>query len=113
MSKRAKKRYINMLPIQKNDTFEKTKGMRKSIKWRTILALVLVYLATFMNWNWVWGVLFLYWVLPDIFSGVTYFVEPIYKKEHPNLYWVIILSWILLALYSLSTLVIDYTYLFS
>lgn len=66
-----------------------------------------MYIAILMSWEWAWGVLFLYWVIPDLFSGVTYFVEPIYKNENPNLYWVIVISWILLALYSLSDLVIN------
>ncbi|MDT7832617.1 hypothetical protein RQM59_09510 [Flavobacteriaceae bacterium S356] len=86
--------------------------MTSNIKWRTIVALILVYIAVFMNWEWMWGVLFFYWVIPDIFSGVTYFVEPIYKKETSNLYWVIILSWILMAFYSLSTLFIDYNHFY-
>lgn len=82
--------------------------MKTSIKWRTILALILMYIAIFMNWEWVWGILFLSWVIPDIFSGVTYFVEPISKEQHPDLYWVVVYSWILMALYSFSTLFIDY-----
>ena len=96
----------------KNDTLAKTINMHNLKKWRTLIALILVYIAVFMNWEWAWGVLFLYWVIPDLFSGVTYFVEPVYKKEHPDLYWVIILSWILLAMYSLATLLIDYNALF-
>lgn len=83
-----------------------------TIKWRTIVALVLIYVAIFMNWEWMWGILFLYWVVPDVFSGVTYFVEPIYKKENPNLYWIIIISWVLMAFYSLSTLFINYNYFY-
>lgn len=83
--------------------------MKKSIKWRTITALVLMYIAILMNWEWAWGVLFLFWVIPDIFSGVTYFIEPISKNENPVLYWIIIVSWVLMAVYSLSTLFIDYS----
>ena len=82
--------------------------MKKINKWRTVLALLLMYIAIIMNWEWAWGVLFLFWVIPDLFSGVTYFIEPISKKENTVLYWIIILSWILFALYSLSTLVVDY-----
>ena len=95
-----------MIPLDKTIT------MQNLSKWRTIVALIFVYIAVLMNWEWAWGVLFLYWVIPDLFTGVTYFVEPVYKKEHPDLYWVIILSWILLAFYSLSTLFIDYEALF-
>ena len=43
----------------------------------------------------------LVWVIPDIFSGVTYFIEPVAKSENPFLYWVIIISWILMSAYSI------------
>ncbi|MGB0891131.1 MAG: hypothetical protein ACPGUU_02180 [Flavobacteriaceae bacterium] len=82
--------------------------MNKSIKWRTIVALVLMYVALLMNWEWAWGILFLFWVIPDIFSGITYFIEPISRKENTVLYWIIIISWVLMATYSLSTLFINY-----
>jgi hypothetical protein len=78
------------------------------IKWRTIIALILMYIAMFMNWEWAWGILFLFWVIPDIFSGVTYFIEPIEKRQNPILYWIIVVSWILMAIYSFSVLFIDY-----
>ncbi len=67
-----------------------------------------MYIAILMNWEWAWGVLFMFWVIPDLFSGITYFIEPISKKENPKTYWIIIISWIFMALFSLSTLVIDY-----
>jgi hypothetical protein len=79
-----------------------------NIKWRTIIALILMYIAMFMNWEWAWGILFLFWVIPDLFTGVTYFIEPIDKKQNPYLYWVIIISWILMAIYAFSILFIDY-----
>ena len=82
--------------------------MNETIKWRTLIALVLMYIAILMNWEWAWGVLFMFWVIPNLFSGITYFIEPISKKENPKTYWVIIISWIFMALFSLSTLVIDY-----
>jgi|GEM_PF-6448055 len=50
------------------------------------------------------GILFLLWVIPDLISGVTYFMEPIEKKEHAILYWVIIVSWILMSMYSIASL---------
>ena len=83
--------------------------MKKTVKWRTISALILMYIAILMSWEWAWGILFLFWVIPDIFSGITYFIEPISKKDDPILYWFIIISWILMATYSLSTLFIDYS----
>lgn len=82
--------------------------MKTTTKWRTIVALILMYIAILMSWEWAWGILFLFWVIPDIISGVTYFIEPISKDKDQILYWVIIISWILMAIYSLSTLFIDY-----
>ncbi|WP_299104255.1 hypothetical protein [uncultured Tenacibaculum sp.] len=81
--------------------------MKSTTKWRTIIALILMYIAIFMNWEWAWGILFLFWIIPDLFSGVTYFIEPIFRKKNTILYWVIVISWLLMALYSLSTLFID------
>lgn len=72
-----------------------------AIKWRTIIGLILFYIAIWFNWQWMWGILFLIWVVPDIFSGVTYFIEPITKSEAPILYWFIIFSWVWMAIYSL------------
>ena len=68
------------------------------------MGLILLYVAMWFNWQWIWGVLFLIWVIPDLFSGITYFIEPIQKKEHPTLYWVIVSTWVILSLYSFSTL---------
>lgn len=76
--------------------------MQKS-KIRTILGLVLVYVAIFLNWQWIWGVLFLVWVIPDLISGITYFMEPVERKEHPLLYWIIVLSWLWMSLYMIAT----------
>jgi len=77
----------------------------KSFKWRTILGLIFIYIAMWFNWQWAWGVLFLLWVIPDLFTGVTYFMEPVAKKEDPILYWIIIVSWILMSLLSMATLI--------
>jgi len=80
------------------------KSNSSSFKWRTILGLFCVYIAMWFNWQWAWGILFLLWVIPDMITGVTYFMEPIEKKEHPILYWMIIFSWILMSLYSIASL---------
>ena len=74
------------------------------IKWRTILGLILVWVATIFNWQWVWGILFLIWIIPDFFTGVTYFIEPITKKDNPLLYWLIIISWVALSVLTVATI---------
>lgn len=77
---------------------------KQKFQWRTVLGLILLYIAMWYDWQWAWGVLFLAWVLPDLFSGVTYFIEPVDKRDSPVLYWIIIISWIVMSLYSFLTL---------
>ncbi|NEO87206.1 MAG: hypothetical protein F6J87_23545 [Spirulina sp. SIO3F2] len=63
-------------------------------KWRTIIGLILMYIAVLLNWYWFWGLLSLYLVLPSLYFGVTYFVEPIARQENPILFWIISITWI-------------------
>ncbi|NER37864.1 MAG: hypothetical protein F6J93_28550 [Oscillatoria sp. SIO1A7] len=64
------------------------------VKWRTILGLLLMYVAIALNWQWIWGLFSLYWIIPDFFTGVTYFIEPISRQEEPILYWLIMITWV-------------------
>lgn len=80
------------------------KKKNNPIKWRSILGLTLIYVAVFFDLQWVWGILFLIWVIPDIISGVTYFLEPVHKKDNPILYWAIVGSWILLSVLMILSL---------
>ncbi len=76
-----------------------------SSKWRSVTGLIIIYVAMFFNWQWIWGILFLLWVIPDLKSGVTYFLDPVDKRNHPFLYWLIIISWLLMSIYSFSSLI--------
>ncbi len=61
-----------------NASLMKNKG---NMKWRTILGLIILYFAMWFNWQWIWGILFLIWMIPDLFTGVPYFIEPVSKKR--------------------------------
>ncbi|AFY39598.1 Glyoxalase/bleomycin resistance protein/dioxygenase [[Leptolyngbya] sp. PCC 7376] len=77
-----------------------TKHSEKSqFKWRASLGLFFVTLAIILNLNWVWGILFLLWVIPDIQSGSTYFFELVECRENPIIYWLIMVMWIALSIY--------------
>ncbi len=79
---------------------ETTAPPKKSTwKWRTVLGLVLVYTSVLFEWNWLWGIFFLLWVLPDLRSGSTYFLEIINRRENPILYWLIMVTWLSLSVW--------------
>ena len=87
--------------IQQSHTNTDTVAIKKRSKWRCLMGLVLVYCAILMNLNWIWGVLFLVWVVPDIRRGTTFFLEPVTRRENPVIYWAIMLTWIGLSAYLL------------
>lgn len=78
----------------------------EQIKWKTIVALIVIYLAIVFGWTWVWGVLFLMWTYSALLTGHTHLVEDISKDENPVLFLLIVMTWIGLSL----LLIIDYFY---
>lgn len=73
--------------------------MKSEVKWKTILAMVTVYLAVIMDWQWLWGIFLIGWIIMDLVRGSTYFVEYISKDENPILYWFILFSWFWMAVF--------------
>ena len=72
-----------------------------NIKWRSLIGLIGIYLMILSKQNWGWGALFLFWVLSDLKSGTTYFIEPLSRRSNPFLCWVVVLTWVVLSVYFL------------
>ena len=68
------------------------------IRWLTLVALAIVVLALIFDLNFIWGLLFLFWAGPSLFTGVTFLVEPIHRSENPRLFWTIVSLWLGLSL---------------
>ena len=73
-------------------------------KWPTAIAVLVLMLATYLDWYWVWGCLFFYWALPGLRSGEVYLIEPIERLRNPILFWIITIMW---AGFGLWTIVAD------
>ncbi|MGB1260577.1 MAG: VOC family protein [Akkermansiaceae bacterium] len=89
-----------------NDSCTKESRTKKAFKWRSLLGLIAIYLAVFFEADWIWGALFLLWVIPDLKTGVTHFMEPLSRRSEPLLYWTVIATWIALSFYLLVNAVI-------
>ena len=74
---------------------------KKPIKWRAIIGFIMIVIATILDQNWIWGLFFLYWILPDLALGRTYFLEEIARHENPILYFLIMGTLLLLSVYIL------------
>jgi hypothetical protein len=68
-------------------------------KWKTLLALTVIYLGVAFDWNWIWGVLFITWTGSDFNSKETFLIEAITRRENSVLYWIIMFTWISLSIY--------------
>ncbi|MGI9487120.1 MAG: hypothetical protein ACR2RF_14830 [Geminicoccaceae bacterium] len=63
-------------------------------RWPTIIAIPILLVASYLEWYWVWGGLFVYWTVPAMLSGEVLLVEPITRSDHPILFWIIIAMWL-------------------
>lgn len=65
--------------------------------WLTVLALMSLLLALYLNWSWPWGLLFIYWTIPSLWSGETRLVGPLSRAASPILFWSVVALWLLLG----------------
>ena len=65
----------------------------KNIKWFTMVALVVLAVASYYEWYWVWGVLFVFWAATSIQGGQAFIVENIGRRQNPVLFWLITAMW--------------------
>ena len=62
------------------------------------LALPVLLAATVTGLYWVWGLLFVWWVVPTIMTGQAFLVFEINRGEDPLLFWAIAALWAVLGL---------------
>lgn len=78
-----------------------------TIKWRALLGLCMVFLSIIFEAIWIWGILFLIWIIPDFKSGSTHFLEHVERRRNPIVYWLILGTWLALSLYLLAGLFVS------
>ena len=45
-----------------------------------------------------WGLLFMYWTIPNFFSGRAHLVTEVTREEAPLLFWLVQLTWLTLGI---------------
>ena len=76
-------------------------------KLRAIAGLAAVAIAVLTEAHWIWGFLFLLWIIPDLKSGSTYFFEIVDRRQNPIVYWLIVITWLILSLLIFSDSLIN------
>ncbi len=59
----------------------------------TVLVFAALVLATFRDWYWMWGLLFLFWSVQGLQLGHVFLIEDITRDEHAVLFWLISAMW--------------------
>lgn len=76
-------------------------GYKSQIKWKAILGLAAVVIGMVMNWNIIFGVLYLTWGIQDLRSGYSFILEEVNRNDNPILYWSTVSIWLLSGFYVL------------
>lgn len=66
-------------------------------RWVNVVALAVLLVATWMNWIWIWGILFIYWAVPAFVTGEAHLVGSVSRDEQPVVFWLVTALWILLG----------------
>lgn len=72
-------------------------------KLKSKLALLFMLIIMISSQYWLFGFLFLIWVVVDLINKETHLLETITLKDNPILYTLILLSWLAFAILSLMT----------
>lgn len=75
---------------------------KKNIKWKTLVALVLLPLAFWFEViNFYFAALFLLWSIQGIKNRNAFYLDNISRDENPVLFWIISMLWLLMSIWSL------------
>ena len=59
------------------------------------IAFPVLVVAAALGIYWVWGLLFLWWLVPAVRSGQAHFVFEVDRDEDPVLFWAVVSLWAL------------------
>ncbi|MDE0132155.1 MAG: hypothetical protein OXQ32_07845 [bacterium] len=69
----------------------------------TAVSLVVLVVATWFEWYWVWGVLYLYWGVQSLGAGEAFLVQTVRRDGNPVLFWSVSAMWLILAVLVIVT----------
>ncbi|WP_299947579.1 hypothetical protein [uncultured Ruegeria sp.] len=62
------------------------------------IALPILLVAAVLGLYWVWGMLFLWWLVPSVMTGQTALVFDIQREDDPILFWAVAILWAVFGL---------------
>lgn len=59
-------------------------------------------IATFLGFQSVWGLLFLFWTIPNFRHGRAFLLSSVTRFQDPILFWLIQIVWIVFGLFMIA-----------
>jgi len=53
--------------------------------------------STVLGYQFLWGLLFLYWTIPNFYSGHAFLLSDVTRDDDPILFWAVQIAWIVLG----------------
>jgi hypothetical protein len=75
---------------------------KRQLNYITFAALMV---TTVLGYQTLWGLLFMFWTIPNFYSGHALLLTNVTREEDPILFWLIQLAWVALGL---SMIAIDF-----
>lgn len=75
----------------------KNKRSHHAPRWVNIVVLAVLLTAIWMEWLWIWGILFIYWAVPAFLTGETHLVGSVQRDKQPVVFWLVSALWIVLG----------------
>ena len=58
---------------------------------------LLLMLTTALGYQSLWGLMFIYWTIPNFYSGHAFLLSDVTREEDPILFWLVQIAWVLLG----------------
>ena len=84
--------------MTRNEPFDAPVRSESTFKWKALVGLIVIWVASLSGAVWVWSGLFIWWAILDVWHGETHFLERVTRTNDPLMFWIIVLSWIGLSI---------------
>ena len=61
------------------------------------ITFLLLMLTTALGYQSLWGLMFIYWTVPNFYSGHAFLLSDVTHEEDPILFWLVQIAWVLLG----------------
>ena len=70
----------------------------KQARFLNYVTFVALMVSTALGYQSLWGALFLYWTIPNFYSGHAFLLSDVTREDDPILFWLVQIAWVVLGL---------------